>query len=321
MVEPLAAVATAAPERGRWLLLFHQLPPKPDYVRVKVRRRLQKIGAVLLKNSVYVLPQTPETLEDFQWLRREISHEGGEATLCAVGFIEGTTDAEVEDMFRRASDDEYVAFAVAVQQLAPETGEANVERLRRQLAEVVGRDFFGASQRMRAERALAALAARPGPEAGERKAASADRAQQRPKGATWVTREDVYVDRIASAWLIRRFVDLQAQFKFVAPQGYQPDPGELRFDTFEGEFTHEGDRCTFETLLVRFGLDDPALRAIGEVVHDIDCKDERFGREEVAGVASVIRGIALSHSDDMDRIEAGAAVFNGLYAQFGAGGT
>src|SRR6476646_2703980 len=82
-----------------WLLLVHQIPPKPDYFRVKVRRRLQRIGAVPLKNSVYVLPSRPETLEDFRWLLREIVSDGGEATLCTAEFVEGLTQAELQAMF------------------------------------------------------------------------------------------------------------------------------------------------------------------------------------------------------------------------------
>src|SRR5205807_6991598 len=106
----------------------------------------------------------------------------------------------------------------------------------------------------------------------------------RVRGRTWVTRRGVFVDRIASAWLIKRFIDPDARFKFVAPGGYVPRKGELRFDMFEAEYTHEGDRCTFETLVRRFRLRDPALRAIGEIVHDIDCKDAKFGRAEVTEI-------------------------------------
>ena len=123
------------------------------------------------------------------------------------------------------------------------------------------------------------------------------------------------VDRIASAWLIRTRIDPEARFRFVSPDGYEPAAGELRFDMFEGEYTHEGDRCTFEVLLQRFAIDDPALQAIGEVVHDVDCKDGKFGRPEADGVAAAVQGIALTHASDEARIEAGAALFAGLYAR------
>ena len=131
-----------------------------------------------------------------------------------------------------------------------------------------------------------------------------------------MTRERVHVDRIASAWLIRRFIDPKATFKFVPSRGYTPRAGELRFDMFEAEFTHEGDRCTFETLCVQLGLEDPALRAVGEIVHDIDLKEEKFGRPETAGVARLLAGLARRTRDDRERIERGGELFDALYESF-----
>ena len=136
------------------------------------------------------------------------------------------------------------------------------------------------------------------------------------KGRSWVTRKGVHVDRIACAWLIRRFIDPESVISFAPGKGYLPKPGELRFDMFEGEFTHEGDRCSFEVLLARSGLVDPALQAIAEIVHDIDLKDGKFGREETTGMAHVIAGVALANQDDAQRIDAGAAVFDSLYQFF-----
>ena len=133
---------------------------------------------------------------------------------------------------------------------------------------------------------------------------------------TWVTRQGVYVDRIASAWLIRRFIDTQARFKFVSGKGYRPEDGELRFDMFEAEFTHEGDKCTFEVLLDRCALKDPALRAIAEIIHDIDLKDDKFGRTEVAGIRTLVEGISIATEDDSERIARGTGVFNSLYDYF-----
>jgi hypothetical protein len=225
----------------RWLLFIHQLPPKPDYLRVKVRRRLQRLGAVPLKHTVYVLPAGDEALEDFTWLAREIEGEGGSAVICEATFVDGATDRKIETMLK-----------------------GNPAR-------------------------------------------------------TWVTREDVHVDRIASAWLIRRFIDPRADFKFVPGRGYAPRPGEVRFDMFQAEYTHEGEHCTFETLLARFNLRDRALNALGEIVHDIDLKDDRFGRPETDGVASLVRGIVQNHAGDTERIDRGAALFDDLYASMKRG--
>ncbi len=134
------------------------------------------------------------------------------------------------------------------------------------------------------------------------------------QGRTWVTRTGIKVDRMASAWLIRRFIDPEARFKFVPAKGYRPEEGELRFDMFEAEFTHEGDLCTFEVLVQRFGLADPALRAIAEIVHDIDVKDAKYGREEAPGIGQLVAGIAAAHASDEERLARGSALFEDLYS-------
>jgi hypothetical protein len=131
---------------------------------------------------------------------------------------------------------------------------------------------------------------------------------------TWVTRSGPKIDRIACAWLVRRFIDPHARFKFVPASGYQPQAGELRFDMFEGELSHEGDQCTFEVLCRRAGLQDPALAAIAEIVHDVDLRDCKFGRPEAPGVAALIEGLIRQHPGDLDRLAHGAELFDTLYA-------
>jgi hypothetical protein len=301
----------------RWLLLIHQIPPKPDYFRVKVRRRLERIGAAALKNSVYVLPHRAESLEDFRWLLREIVSDGGEATLCEVGLVEGISHSELETLFRAARDPDYAEIAGAAERLASTLGdageppvdlEAELVRLRRRLEEIQAIDFFAAAGGPPAERALARLEERL-----TRGSTAAVRKIDRMRGLTWVTRRDVFVDRIASAWLVRRFIDPTATFKFIGGKTYQPKESEVRFDMFEAEYTHEGDRCTFETLLLRAGLRDRGLRAVGEIVHDIDLKDAKFGREETPGIAALLRGLVRTYPDDASRLKHGAMLFDQLY--------
>jgi hypothetical protein len=325
MSDSTDTVKSARPDRGKWLLLIHQIPPKPDYFRVKVRRRLQRMGAVALKNSVYVLPHQDDAVEDFRWLLREIVADGGEATLCEARLVEGITQAELETMFAAERDVEYAEVVVAAQRLAsrgdapsedagrPSEVAVELGRLRRRLDEIQDIDFFGAPGRRAAERALSSIEARLSRQA----AGKAPRGEEM-RGHTWVTRRDVYVDRIASAWLIRRFIDPKAKFKFTDSENYQPKAGEVRFDMFEAEYTHEGDRCTYETLLERSGIRDRALRAIGEIVHDIDCKDAKFSREEASGVATLLRGLVRAHSDDATRLERGGLTFDDLYASLRA---
>jgi hypothetical protein len=144
-------------------------------------------------------------------------------------------------------------------------------------------------------------------------------AGERPMSRVWVTRRGIKVDRIGSAWLIRKAIDPQAKFKFVDPAGYVPEAGELRFDMFDGEYTHEGPRCTFETLVARFDLADPAFAALGEIVHDVDCKDALYERAEAAGLAAFIQGLAATITDDLVRLERGSMMFDALYASLGEG--
>jgi hypothetical protein len=313
---------------AQWLLLIHQLPPQPAYFRVKIWRRLQAMGAVAIKGAVYALPCDDQTQEDFRWLVQEITAGGGEAALCETRFIDGLSDQQVRALFDAARDADYDALAKEADALTNELAaqpekraenQRQVARLRRALTQVVEIDFFGANDRQAAEAALAGLEARlvqPEIDGRPQERAMDEERVRGLHGRTWMTREGVHIDRIASAWLIRRFIDPEASFKFVPSKGYPPQPGEVRFDMYEAEFTHEGDRCTFEVLCERAGLDDWALRAIGEMVHDIDLKDAKFGREETAGIAGLIGGIVLAHSDDEQRLARGAAVFEDLYRHF-----
>lgn len=284
-------------KEGRWLLLIHQLPPKPDYFRVKIWRRLQSLGAVPIKNSVYALPFSSQATEDFQWLRKEITAGGGEASVCRAAFVDGLTDAQIEALFRSARDADYAEITRAAEQPAP---APDATRLERRLREIGALDHFGAGGRKTAEAAVTKLKSQSTTRRGSAK---------RIRGQTWVTRPDVHVDRIASAWLIKRFIDPKARFVFGEPR-----EGAVSFDMFEGDYTHEGDRCTFETLLQRFGLEhDEALRAIAEMVHDVDCKDEKFRRDETPGFARMIAGIVKRNTRDAARIERGAELLNDLY--------
>jgi hypothetical protein len=309
----------------RWLLLIHQIPPKPAYFRQRVGRRLQRLGAVAIKNSVYVLPLTEQTQEDFQWVAREIASDGGEATLCKASFVEGLRDDQIEALFHAARDADYQQLAEEVRELVsdlpPRVGrdderrpalEADLARLRKRLGEIATIDFFSSSGRVAAEAALESLERRLRRNQPAEPKSDGRLAPEDYRGRTWVTRKNVHVDRIASAWLIRRFIDRDARFAFVPGQGYRAAEGELTFDMYEGTFTHVGDACTFETLVDRFDLRDPGLRPIAEIIHDIDVKDGKFSRAEAPGVAALVAGIALAERDDEARIALGSRVLDAL---------
>jgi hypothetical protein len=310
----------------RWLLLIHQFPAKPAYQLVKIWRRLQNLGAVAVKNAVYALPATTQTQEDFAWVLSEIRDGGGEGFICEARLLDGLTDAEVQEMFNKAHEADYEALVQDARALLEltERGDANgnaewrakLVRLKTAATQIVTIDFFGANRREVLEGLMSQLASNLDQQ-GQSAMTNSNVGLTSGSGNTWVTRQDVYVDRIASAWLIRRFIDKDAKFKFVPAKGYKPKAGELRFDMFEAEFTHEGDCCTFEVLLNRSGLRIPALNAIAQIVHDIDLKDAKFGREEAAGIARLVDGLVIANLDDDARVERGRGIFDDLYAFFG----
>ena len=315
----------------RWILLIHAIPPRPAYLRVKIGRRLQKLGAVAVKNSVYAMPRSEGAREDLEWIAHEISSDGGEASLCEARFIGGLTDDAIEQQFRFSRQRDYMEAAKLARGLVDKLVQAEkksgkvapkrhaqaelaLSRLKRRLEEIITIDYFGAGGRAELQNLLATAEEKLRPPPKDDPKTAPDVPQLRNlRGRTWVTRKGIHVDRIASAWLIRRFIDTAAKLKYVEAKGYAPAPGELRFDMFDAEFTHEGNLCTFEVLLARMGRDDPALRHIADIIHDIDLRDGKFAREETAGFTALITGICLQHREDDARLAASTTVLEAFY--------
>jgi hypothetical protein len=305
----------------KWLLLIHQIPPKPDYFRAKILKRLQQIGALPIKQSVYVLPQSDQTYEDMLWIFKEIITGGGEATISEASFLEGLSDDQIKSMFQTARDADYQRITKEAHDLTTDPMKQDsdcklslkkLHKLKKQFQFIVSIDFFKSSASETAKAAIADVESFiNGPRLESQTLSS-----QHFKGRTWVTRKGIYVDRISSAWLIRRFIDPGAQFKFVSGKSYTPKPDELCFDMAEAEFTHENDRCTFEVLRDRCCPGNPALIPIAEIIHDIDFKDEKFLRPEASGVRAMLSGIAAIRSDDDTRLEQGSVILDSLYEYF-----
>lgn len=313
--------------KRHWYLFIHQLPPKPLYLRAKIRQRLAKIGAVALKNSVYALPVTDDGLEDLQWIGQEAGAGGGEAYLVEADLLDGINDEVLIARFKEDREREYDAVAAELRDVLarrrarsstnPEQDfHAHTQRARERFERVQAIDFFGARGREEAERLMRTLERRAGPE--QRQKAPASRGKPLVvRGATWVTRKGLYVDRIASAWLIRRVIDPSAKFRFIDPKTDSVRPREIGFDMVGGTYTHEAERCTFETLVTRFGIADPAVERIGMIIHDIDLKDAKYGLPETVGVKEVLKGITGSpESSDEDRLDRGFALLDALYRAF-----
>jgi hypothetical protein len=308
------------PKSTAWLLLIHQIPAAPAYLRIKVGRRLARVGALALKGSVYALPATDTSREDFSWIRREIVDGGGEAVLLSATTVEGLSDEELERMFRDARTKDYAELSIELATIADAARSdksrerkgalAELGRLELRFREIQRVDFFrvGAGSELGAqiEPLRQALEQRgPLPDAAIRK----DLRVADHQGRTWVTRIGIKVDRMACAWLIRRSIDEKPKFRFVDPAKYVPKKGELRFDMAEGEFTHEGDLCSFEVICQRFGIKTPAIVRLGQVIHDLDIKDGRYGHPETEGVRRMLDGIVGQHARDEARIAAAATLF------------
>ena len=307
---------------SQWLLLVHQLPPRPVALRVKIWRRLKELGALAVKNSVYVLPDRGEAREDFEWVRAEIAASGGSVTVFQASAVDGVSHAELREMFRRDRKGEYerITKAIDVETRRVGRGRASMTRGRLEkimhthreaLAAAEKLDHFSAEGRLAARGALARLeAAGRAPDAAKSSGARLSPASFR--GKRWTTRPRPGVDRMASAWLIRRFVDRKARFAFGEP-GARRAAGTVTFDMFGGDFTHEGNRCTFEVLCERFRLRDERLADIAQLVHDLDLKDGRFGRVEAPMLGVMIEGLRRKHRADGELLDRGIDLFESLY--------
>ena len=304
------------------LLLLVGVPPTPSSLRVRVWRRLRSLGAVPLKRSAYLLPDTPERYEDFQWLAQEIQRDGGDATLVRVQQIENVSPADVLQLFHEPRDQDYKHLATRyrklLQSLDRKTAATSARvhdelaRLSKDHQRIREIDFFGApggAEVRRLEEAIAMRTRRP-ESARSEPIPTLDLTKLR--GRRWVTRPRPHVDRVASAWLIKRFIDPDAVFVFAPPAEFPKDA--IAFDAPGVELSHHGEDCTFETLIKRARLRDRRLTRLAEVVHEADLRDGKFAHEEARGIDIAIRALLAASPDDHQVLTQGMAVFEGLYA-------
>ena len=322
---------TGATTRRRWLLFIHQLPSHPSNLRVTTWRRLQQIGAIPLKQAVYALPDTADAREDFEWLTTEVQAAGGDACVFAADNVDAWSEDTLVDEFRRVRQELYEALARDVEQALKRAASSRRQKgtrapalrrlldiFRERLVAAEKIDFFGSAGRDRVLTSLRHLEERiegtsrqPEPARQSGHSGRLSSFQDR----VWITRPRPGVDRMASAWLIRRFIDRQARFGFAPDREAVPDHG-VPFDMFGVEFSHQGGGCTFETLCSRFDINGPALQRIAAIVHDLDLKDGRFGAPECSTVAAMIDGLQLADHNDDALLEQGMTLFDSLYRSF-----
>lgn len=293
-----------------WLLLTFTLPVKRASQRVEVWRNLQRYGSVPLGNSGYLLPNSPVNQERFKWLAQAIRKYAGEASVVSIQSIDNLSTPQLVTRFTQARARDYQELIRDLQKISTvvprKRASGRISRLRERFREIVEIDFFSSPLQKRVEGLLANSDVPP--------AAKERGAKVRPKdylGRLWVTRPRPGIDRSASAWLIRNFIDKKARFTFA--QEADVPPNAVPFDMFQDGFGHRGEDCTFETLRKEFRLRDARVTAIGEMVHDADLNDGKFGRKEAFGVDEVLKGFARKGIPDKELLERGIEMIEGLY--------
>jgi hypothetical protein len=291
-----------------WLLLAFSLPSKGASLRVSVWRKLRRYGSLPLGNSGYLLPNSPGNREKFEWLATTIRGSRGEASVLEVQSIDNSSDSQLAKRFSDARTQSYRELLKSLTLALPKKRSGDVARLRKRFQEIVAIDFFGSPFRERVERALA-LIETPRSHLAPCEPRRVSRSAYRRR--TWVTRPRPGVDRVASAWLIRKFIDPKARFVFASED--QTPNGAVPFDMYEGGFGHRGEDCTFETLSKAFQIRDKDVAVMGEMIHDADLFDEKFGRKEGFGIDEVMKGWAQQNLSDSLLLERGIELAEGLY--------
>jgi hypothetical protein len=302
-------VTTRKSALSPWLLLVFSLPRKGASLRVTVWRKLQRYGSLPLGNSGYLLPNTGDNREKFEWIATAIRGTNGEASVLEVQAIDDYSKPKLIKRFSDARSHEYRELLNLLSRTSTNSIKSpiRIARLRQRFLDIVSIDFFGSPLREQVDRALTAMQ-QPRIEITAR----LDRVTKSAyRSRNWVTRPRPGVDRVMSAWLIRKFIDPKARF-FFAGAG-QSLKNAVPFDMYEGGFGHRGDDCTFETLTKAFGILDKRVAVMGQIVHDADLFDEKFGRKEGFGVDEVMKGWARQKLSDQELLERGIQLAQGLY--------
>ena len=300
------------PHGNNWLLLVFSLPVKRTSERVEVWRRLKRIGALPLGPPGHLLPHSPQNQEHLEWLAGTIRGYGGEASVLQVHGIDNLPAAELVARFNGVRSQDYREVIKELEKIQRrKRGRSpgqQLATLRRRLTEIASIDFFNCALRARAEDLLQCATGNE-----QQKILSGAVRKSEFHNRTWVTRPRPGIDRVSSAWLIRKFIDPKAKFTFSSQPARMR--GAIPFDTFDGiGFTHKEDRCTFETLCREFQIGDAKVSALAQIVHDADLRDEKFGRTEAPAIDAILAGWAEQESvDDNELLKRGMELFEGLY--------
>ncbi|NOY89021.1 MAG: chromate resistance protein [FCB group bacterium] len=320
-------------KKVEWLVFFYSIPSQPTRNRVRFWRKMSKAGFISFRGSVYILPYSLDNFELCQWLTSEIVNSNGEAAFIKTGSIEGVSQKELVSLFKSKRKADYLQVERCLELLETKIQSENIslmqtknaklisqiDKLLSELEEIKRIDFFPSPlAKTLNDRAMALRTKIGNFEKGVHDVPQPLiklRNQREYQKKIWLTRSRPFVDRIASAWLISRFIDRQAKFRFIKRQSVaNVDRKYISFDIDGGDFSHVDDLCTFEVLLRSFRLPRKALRKIAEIVHELDLRDGKFRVPEADGLYEVIVGIRKSGSDDHGCLEKGMLVFDMLYS-------
>jgi hypothetical protein len=294
-----------------WLLLVFTLPANKASARVGIWRKLQRYGPLALRNSGYLLPNTPTNHERFAWLATSIRGSKGEASVLQVRSLDDPPIERLRNLFREERRPDYNALIQEVYKLdrSAQGFPNQLAKMKRRFDEITEIDFFDCPLRSTAEEALYKAEHPATQHVQVTRGKLSKMAYQR---RAWITRPRPGIDRVSSAWLIQRFIDPKAVFLFGNDPGTHPKA--VPFDMYQGDgFGHEGENCTFETLCLRFGIRDKVVYRIGQAIHDADFDDAKFGRTEGITINQVLKGWAKQGIPDDELLRRGMDLIEGLY--------
>jgi len=297
-----------------WLLLVFSLPTRRASQRVEIWRKLQRLGSVSLGNSGYLLPNNSSNRERFEWLATAIRGYRGNASVVEVQSIDNFSGSQIVDRFVKARSQDYQELLRELRQYGSVSranrSSSRLGRLRQRFQEVVAIDFFHAPLRERVEAMLDHL--QNGDQSSPSSKEPGEVARKDYRARLWITRPRPGVDRVTSAWLIRRFIDPQARFVFATKN--QMPRNAVPYDMYHGGFGHRGNDCTFETLQKTFRIRDRKVGVMAQIVHDADLSDQKFGRAEGLGIDEVLKGWGRMGLPDREILDRGIQLAHGLYS-------
>jgi hypothetical protein len=311
-----------------WLLFFYTLPSKPVRNRMTIWRKLLKAGALPFKGSVYIMPYTEEHHEFLTWLVSEVISLKGEGSFVRAEKTETNDNQKIISLFNEQRETAYQHILREIDEIERKLSSGasqdnkklanQMRKSQRDFEDIKKIDFFfskrGLEVGKRLDRIVITFNGLSGTETKKHTVAISPVRIEDYQDKTWATRKRPFVDRFASAWLIKKFIDKNPSFSFIDEKNLDNMGKDvISFDTRGGRFTHLGDLCTFEVLMKSFALKDKTLRKIAEIVHELDLKDDKFKTSEAKGIEDILSGIRKTVKDDSESLIKGMAIFEMLY--------